>query len=67
LNRALGDASLCVTKRKPFDVLAERPSFVSGRLDRQRFEPLVHDFLAAVLEAAETDAAVFARFALKSA
>jgi len=39
----------------------------AGRLDWQRFEPLVHDFLAVVLEAAETDAAIFARFALKSA
>jgi len=32
-----------------------------------KFEPLVHDFLAAALEVAEADAAVFARFARKSA
>jgi len=38
-----------------------------GRLVWQKFEPLVRDFLAAALEAAEADAAVFARFALKSA
>jgi hypothetical protein len=63
----LSDVSLCVTKRKPFDVLAERPSLRFGRLVWQKFEPLVRDFLAAALEAAEADAAVFARFALKSA
>ena len=31
LNRAVSDVSLCVQKRKPFDILAERPSFVDGR------------------------------------
>ena len=32
-SRTLSDVSLCVEKRKPFDILAERPSFVSGRGD----------------------------------
>ncbi len=39
LNRAVSDVSLCVTKRKPFDILAERPSFVNGRGDCTDFEP----------------------------
>ena len=34
LNRAVSDVSLCVTKRKPFDILAERPSVTCGRGDR---------------------------------
>ncbi len=33
LNRAVSDVSLCVTKRKPFDILAERPSVTCGRGD----------------------------------
>ena len=32
-NRTLSDVSLCVTKRKPFDALAERPSLRFGRGD----------------------------------
>ncbi len=31
LNRALSDVSLVLTKRKPFDALAERPSLRFGR------------------------------------
>ncbi len=31
LNRTLSDATLCLEKRKPFDVLAERPSVQSSR------------------------------------
>jgi len=49
------------------DVLAEGISLKAGRLVWQKFEQLARDFLAAVLEAAETDAAFFARFAMKSA
>ena len=30
LNRTLSDVSLCLEKRKPFDVLAERPDFNNG-------------------------------------
>jgi len=33
LNRTLSDATLCLDKRKPFDVLAERPSVQSSRGD----------------------------------
>jgi hypothetical protein len=33
LNRTLSDASLSTTKRKPFDVLAERPSVQLSRGD----------------------------------
>jgi len=38
-NRALSDLSLVLTKRKPFDVLAERPSLKDGRGDCTEFEP----------------------------
>jgi hypothetical protein len=31
LNRTLGDVSLCLVKRKPFDVLAEGPQIKNGR------------------------------------
>jgi hypothetical protein len=31
LNRTVSDVSLCVTKRKPFDYLAERPFLQNGR------------------------------------
>jgi hypothetical protein len=34
LNRTVSDVSLSMTKRKPFDFLAERPSFDFGRGDR---------------------------------
>ncbi len=34
LNRVLSDVTLCVEKRKPFDVLAERPFFEKSRSDR---------------------------------
>ena len=34
LNRILGDVSLVVEKRKPFDELAKRPSVTSSRGDR---------------------------------
>jgi hypothetical protein len=63
----LRDVTLCLAERKPFGVLAEGLLSDDGRLVWQKFEPLVRDFLAATLEAAEADAAVFARFALKSA
>ncbi len=38
LNRA-PDATLCITKRKPFDYLAERPFLSFGRGDCRNFEP----------------------------
>lgn len=34
LNRTLSDVSLVTTKRKPFDILAERPRFKESRGDR---------------------------------
>ena len=34
LNRTVSDASLCLTKRRPFDFLAERPFLKIGRGDR---------------------------------
>ncbi|MBM4103116.1 MAG: recombinase family protein [Planctomycetes bacterium] len=34
LNRAVSDVSLCITKRKPFDILAKRPKFEKSRGDR---------------------------------
>ena len=37
-NRTLSDVSLCVTKRKPFDVLAERPVSDDGRGDLTNFQ-----------------------------
>jgi len=40
LNRTLSDTSLCLTKRKPFDFLAERPVLKIGRGDWTKFEPL---------------------------
>ena len=36
LNRAVSDVSLFITKRKPFDILAERPIFEKSRGDRIR-------------------------------
>lgn len=39
LKRSLSDVSLVTTKRKPFDVLAERLSLVDGRGDCTQFEP----------------------------
>ena len=34
LNRTLSDADLCIQRRRPFDLLAERPSVQSNRGDR---------------------------------
>ena len=36
LNRTVSDVSLCVTKKKPFDILAERPKIEENRRDRIR-------------------------------
>ena len=36
LNRTLGDVSLCLAKRKPFDILAEGPKIKNSRGDRIR-------------------------------
>ena len=33
LNRTVSDVSLCITKRKPFDILAERPKIEESRGD----------------------------------
>ncbi len=38
-NRLLSVASLVLTKRRPFDSLAERPFFNNGRGDCRNFEP----------------------------
>ena len=40
LNRTLSDVSLGLVKRKPFDILAERPFLRHGRGDCPNFEPL---------------------------
>ena len=34
LNRTVSDVSLCVTKKKPFDILAERPKIEESRGER---------------------------------
>jgi hypothetical protein len=34
LNRTLGDVSLCLAKRKPFDILAEGPKIKNSRGER---------------------------------
>ena len=47
LNRDASDATLCVQKRKPFDILAERPSLIDGRGDWHSFETLVDEFVKA--------------------
>lgn len=39
LNRTVSDTTLCVTKRRPFDYLAERPFLKIGRGDWRSFEP----------------------------
>ena len=39
LNRMLGDVTLVVEKRKPFDELAKRPLVTSSREDCRSFEP----------------------------
>ena len=39
LNRAVDSVSLCLTKRKPFDFLAERPFLKESRGDWRNFEP----------------------------
>ncbi len=39
LNRLVGPSSLCLTKRKPFDILAEGLGFVDGRGVCPKFEP----------------------------
>ena len=46
LNRTAGDLSLCLTKRKPFDVFAERLNLKNSRDDRTPLEL----FLAGVTE-----------------
>jgi hypothetical protein len=45
LSRAVSDVSLCITKRKPFDILAERPKTSESRGDCHSFEPLLNTFL----------------------
>ena len=40
LNRTVSDVSLCITKRKPFDVLAEWPTFEKSRGERIRTSDL---------------------------
>jgi hypothetical protein len=42
LNRTVSDVSLCITKRKPFDFLAERPFVANGRGEWRSFEPSQH-------------------------
>jgi hypothetical protein len=49
LNRALSDVSLVLTKRKPFDVFAERLDLKKSRGDCQTFEPLVPEFIDVLL------------------
>ena len=39
LNRTLSDVSLCLVKRKPFDIFAERPILKNSRGDCRSFEP----------------------------
>ena len=41
LNRTLSDVSLCTEKRKPFDILAERPISENGTPNCRNFEPVV--------------------------
>jgi len=50
LNRTLGDVTLVVEKRKPFDILAERPSIQSSRGDCRSFEPLLPDYVDVLLQ-----------------
>ena len=45
LNRSLSDVTLCVTKRKPFDILAEQTILNKNRGDCPSFEPLLTAFL----------------------
>ncbi|HRS72705.1 MAG TPA: hypothetical protein P5175_12765, partial [Anaerohalosphaeraceae bacterium] len=47
LNRHLSDVSLCVEKRKPFEILSKTAKSEKSRGDCQSFEPLVQDFIAA--------------------
>ena len=42
LNRTVSDVSLCLTKRKPFDFLAERPFLKDGRGGRIRTGDLLN-------------------------
>jgi len=44
LKRCLASASLVTTKRKPFDVLAERPLFEKSRANWRSFEPALRGF-----------------------
>ena len=49
LNRTLTDLSLCLAKKKPFDVLAERPEIEDGTPFWRKFEPAAAQFLKAIL------------------
>lgn len=40
LNRTVGDLTLCLEKRKPFDIFAERPLLKNSRDRAQMFEPI---------------------------
>lgn len=64
-NHTLNDVSLCIEKRKPSDVLAERAFLKTGRGDWPNFEPLVREFHGAVLDAAEDRAPLLAAVAPK--
>jgi len=44
LNRT-SDVSLCITKRKPFDILTEQPKIEENRGNCPSFEPLLNAFL----------------------
>lgn len=49
LNRRLSDVSLVLTKRKPFDVFAERPEFVESRGDCHSFESCLPQYVDVLL------------------
>ena len=48
-NRTLSDANLFLTKRKPFDALAERLVLKNGRPPFESFEPLVQPYIGEFL------------------
>jgi hypothetical protein len=60
-NRVVSDGSLVLTKKKPFDILAEGPFLERSRGDCPNFEPwavVVERFVDEILESGPCQAAV---------
>jgi len=62
-SRSMSGTSLCVTERKPFDVLAEGPDSEDGVSGRHAFEPWAKAYLKNFASPLSTDVRIVAQLA----